>query len=242
VRTTVELVAEQRAGATVLPVVRAGGHFAVRRTGPGRVHLIGTAAGPLGGDEIDVVVRIGPGARLSVRGAAATIVLPSAHEAASTIRIRADVADGGHLDLAPQPTIVCAGADLTTHTTITLAGDARVRLLEEVVLGRSGEPGGTWRGRTSVTRDGVPLLRHTLRSELLGTRAIVSAVDVTPDVPAGAATHGDAVRMPLAAGGCLITALGADLTAARRDRAALLPEIAVRTGDASKSRTTITHG
>ena len=99
---------------------------------------------------------------------AATLAYPSRDAAASALRIVADVGDGGHLDLAPEPTIVCAGADLTTSTQVTLAGAATLRLLEEVVLGRAREAPGRWRGRTAVARDGVPLLSHTLRSDVLG--------------------------------------------------------------------------
>ena len=59
-RTLVEVVAcRGPGGRTVLPVVRAGGQYAVRRTGPGTVHLVATAFGPRGGD--DATVRLGGG-------------------------------------------------------------------------------------------------------------------------------------------------------------------------------------
>jgi urease accessory protein len=237
VRTTVELVAELAdagGGArTVVRRARAGGHLALRETGPGVVHLVGTAAGPLGGDEVTVHLRVGAGARLAVRGAAATLVHPSTDVATSVMRVVADVADGGHLDLAPEPTIVCAGADLTTATHVTLAGSATLRLLEEVVLGRANEAPGRWRGRTVVTRDGVPVLSHTLRSDVLGAgpgaaaRAVVTLLEVasgdgtTTPAPAPPGVHGNAVVLPLAApGAVLTTAFGAALTGVRADVAA----------------------
>jgi urease accessory protein len=72
-RSRIEIVAEYRSGArpgegrTVVTAIRGGHHFAGRETGPGVVHLVGTAAGPLGGDDVEIDVRVGPGARLAVR-------------------------------------------------------------------------------------------------------------------------------------------------------------------------------
>ena len=239
-RSTVELVAELAAGRdgagarTVVRRARAGGHFAVRETAPGVVHLVGTAAGPLGGDEVEVRIRVGAGARLAVRSVAATLVYPARDVATSAVRVVAEVADGGHLDLAPEPTIVCAGADLTATTRVALAGSATLRLLEEVVLGRANEPPGRWRGRTVVTRDGVPLLSHTLRSDVLSdarragpvepARAVVTLLEVDAARSAAAAqprVRGNAVALPLAAPGAILTtAFGRDLAAVRADVAA----------------------
>jgi urease accessory protein len=238
VRSTVELVAELAGGRgggarTVVRRARAGGHFAARETAPGVVHLVGTAAGPLGGDEVAVRIRVGAGARLAVRSVAATLVYPARDVAASAIRVVAEVADGGHLDLAPEPAIVCAGAELTATTDVALAGAATLRLLEEVVLGRASEPPGRWRGRTVVTRDGVPLLSHTLRSDVLSdavgagpgepARAVVTRLEVdAAGPPALPGVSGNAARLPLAApGAVLTTAFGPDLAAARADIAAL---------------------
>jgi urease accessory protein len=237
VRSTVELVAELAAvrgghdgtgTRTVVRRARAGGHFAVRETAPGVVHLVGTAAGPLGGDEVEVRVRVGAGARLAVRSVAATLVYPARDVATSAVRVVAEVAAGGHLDLAPEPTIVCAGAELTATTRVALEGSATLRLLEEVVLGRANEAPGRWRGRTVVTRDGVPLLSHTLRSDVLGAgpgepaRAVVTLLEVDAARPAATPrTHGSAVALPLAApGAVLTTAFAADLATARSDAAA----------------------
>jgi urease accessory protein len=237
VRSTVELVAELAAGRdgdvrTVVRRARAGGHFAARETAPGVVHLVGTAAGPLGGDEVEVRIRVGAGARLAVRSVAATLVYPARDVATSTVRVVAEVADGGHLDFAPEPTIVCAGAELTATTHVALTGSATLRLLEEVVLGRANEARGRWRGRTVVTRDGVPLLSHTLRSDVLSdprgagpgepARAVVTRLEVDAARPAVAPqTRGTAVTLPLATpGAVLTTAFGPGLAAARADVAA----------------------
>lgn len=237
-RSAVEIVAEagRAAGgrtATVLRTLRAGGHFAVRETSPGVVHLVGTAAGPLGGDEIDVRVVVLPGARLEVRGVAATVVLPSRRDPASTIRTRLEVGDGGALTFAPEPAIVCAGAVHHAVTHAELAGTARLLLREEVQLGRSDEEPGHWTGRTSAEHDGRAVLRHTLGSAALardGVRAIATVLVTGPDDddPAHqdpalreAAVQGSAVRMPLAPGGTLLTGTGPSLRVVRGDLEAL---------------------
>jgi hypothetical protein len=77
-----------------------------------------------------------------------------------------------------------------------------------------------------VTRDGTPLLRTTIRSDLLtsavpGTRAVLSLFDSNPEVPLEAGAHGQAVATPLARGGLLVTAFGPSVTAALADRAVL---------------------
>jgi urease accessory protein len=230
VHSTVEIVAERAGGRTVVRRARAGGHFAVRSTAPGVVHLVGTLAGPLGGDDVEVRVVVGPGARLAVRGVAATLVYPARGLAESAMRFVAEVGDGGHLDLAPEPTIVCAGAHLTATTRVSLGTGATLRLLEEVVLGRAKEAPGGWRGRTVVERDDVPVLSHTLRSDVLTgaggepARVVATLLEVTgADGPArDVRTHGRAVAMPLATPGAVLTAaIGPDLPAVRADLAAV---------------------
>src|SRR5262245_2404397 len=91
-RTEVRIVA----AVGTLPEIHASGGLAVRRTGPDTVHLIGTAATPLGGDELDIEIVVAAGARLVVRSVAATIALPSVATPLSLAYWRFDVA--GELD------------------------------------------------------------------------------------------------------------------------------------------------
>ena len=109
-RTLVEVVARRGPrGRTVLPVVRASGQLAVRRTGEGAVHLVATAFGPLGGDDAEVRLVVEEGARLSVHSVAAAVVLPARGESPPSRQVvRAEVA--GVLHLAPEPTVVTARA------------------------------------------------------------------------------------------------------------------------------------
>lgn len=201
-RTVVEVVARAGPGGrTVLPVLRASGALAVRATGRGVVHLVGTAAGPLGGDVVELRITAGPGARLAVRSTAATVVLTGA----STTTVTLDVA--GTLDLALEPTVVTAGAVHETAVLARLDPGATLRLTEQVVLGRSGEGPGRWSGTVRVERAGEPVL-HTTQE--LGPGGAGWAPPFTPrayaselvldGADADPAVGVDAVRLPLPGG------------------------------------------
>jgi urease accessory protein len=217
VQSRIEIVAEYRSGPggtgqTVVRSIRGGHHFAARQTGPGLVHLVGTAAGPLGGDDVTIEVRLGPGARLAVRSAGATIVQPGATVPDSRLRLLLTVADGGSLDFGCEPTVVCHRAEHETEARLELSGSGQVQLMEQVLLGRSYEPAGGWTGRTRMTRDGVPELRHTLRSALIAADGIrVISTLLRSGVEAVPATCGNAVALPLATGGLLVSATGTEL-------------------------------
>jgi len=214
---------------TVLRTVRSDGQaLAVRRTSPqgtdplgggaAHVHLVGTAAGPMGGDVVEVRLVVGPGARLEVAAVAATVVLPSRTEPRSQLLLEVDVAPGGLLVCALPPVVVTGRAALAATTRVRLAGDGQVRLVEHVRLGRHGEPGGWWQGRLDVTRDGTPLLRQTTTLGEVpddGIRALRSDLDTRPraEDAAGRDAQADAdertVRMTLASGGgTLMVTLG----------------------------------
>jgi urease accessory protein len=212
VHSRIDISAHLRAGRTVVTSIRGGTHYAARQTGEAVVHLVGTAAGPLGGDDVTIAIEVGPGATLTVRSAGATIIQPGGQRPDSRLRLELTVADEAFLDVAPEPTVICHGAEHEASTVVDLAGSVQVRLVEQVLLGRSHEPGGAWTGRARLTRDGRPELRHTLRSQLLavdGTRVISTLLH--SGVEARPATAGSAVAMPLAAGGLLVTATGTEL-------------------------------
>lgn len=215
-RTSVEVVARCVGGRTVLPVVRASGQLAVRRTGPTTVHLVATAFGPLGGDDADIRLVVEEGATLSVRSVAAAVALPArGAERPSVQRISATVE--GMLDLRWQPTVVAARAHHLAELTAGLGPAAGLTATEQVLLGRSGEKPGRWTGTTRVVRDGTPLLHTTVDLGAgapswlppVAPRAYASTVDVGAG-KAEVATGEDAVRLPLP-GGWVSTAWGAEL-------------------------------
>jgi urease accessory protein len=206
-RTVVEVVARCDArGRTVLPVLRASGQLAVRRTGPTTVHLVATAFGPLGGDEVEIRLVVQEGARLSVRSVAAAVVLPARGESPPSRQlVRAEVA--GVLDLAPEPTVVTSGAVHSAELRADLAGTGELTASEQVLLGRTGEAPGRWTGTTRIERAGSPLLHTTVGlgpgapawSPPVAPRAYVSTVHVGGHQQE-VATGVDAVRLPLPGG------------------------------------------
>ncbi|WP_336083753.1 urease accessory protein UreD [Nocardia sp. SSK8] len=207
-RTELSIVAEPGR----LARIDAVGGLAGRHTGTDTVHLIGTAATPLGGDELDIRVVVRPGARLVVRSVAATIALPSAETPKSLAHWYFEVGADAELDFDPEPTIVAGGAWHHATTTVRLAPDARLRLRERIQLGRSGEDTGGWRGDLSADVGEIPLLRHrldlgagtTADDRLSAPRALDSEVVYPDDRPAWSDSL-DAARLPLAAGGSLTT-------------------------------------
>ncbi|MGW5922054.1 urease accessory protein UreD [Nocardia fluminea] len=204
----------------LLPRIDAVGGLAGRHTAIDTVHLIGTAATPLGGDELDITIVVRPGARLVVRSVAATIALPGADTVVSNAHWRFEIGEGAELDFDPEPTIVAGGAHHHVVTTVQVAPDARLRLRERVQVGRSGEDDGGWRGDLLAELGEVPLLRHRLElgagsstdDQLSGARALDSEL-VYPDHRPAWSGSVDEVRLPLAAGGSLATRTSSRLLA-----------------------------
>ncbi|WP_222267828.1 urease accessory protein UreD [Modestobacter marinus] len=217
-RTVVEVVARRGPGGrTVLPVMRASGQLAVRRTGAASVHLVATAFGPLGGDDAEIRLVVEEGARLSVHTVAAAVVLPQRGASPpSRQAVRAEVA--GTLDLAPEPTVVTARATHEADLLVQLGPDGALNATEQVLLGRTEEEPGRWTGTTRVERASRPLLHTTVGLgpgapawlPPVAPRAYVSTLRLYGDAPPGVVTGDDAVRLPLP-GGWVATAWGAEL-------------------------------
>jgi urease accessory protein len=230
VKTLVEVVARcDGRGRTVLPVVRASGQLAVRRTGPTTVHLVATAFGPLGGDEAEIRLVVEAGARLCLRSVAASVVLPARGASPPSRQVlRAEVA--GVLELVPEPTVVTARAVHRAEVRAVLADTGELTATEQVLLGRTREAPGRWTGTTRVEQEGRPLLHTTVG---LGPgapawlppvqpRAYASTVRVG-DPRADVETGVDAVRLPLP-GGWVGTAWADELHDAVARLAAVTPD------------------
>ncbi|GAC69672.1 urease accessory protein UreD [Gordonia soli] len=220
-RTEVEIVAEPGRS----PRFRSVGGLAVRRTGAHTVHLIGTAATPLGGDLVTVDVRVHPGARLTMRSVAATIALPALDRADSEIRWHIEVGAGARLVVEPEPTIVAADAVLRTTTELHADPGSDVSVAEHVQLGRTLERDGDardalWEGALHVDIGSAPVLRHRLRMSAADARPRgLSSTFRHPEHRPDAVSPTDLVgRMTLAGGGSLTTSIADTATAARRLR------------------------
>ena len=230
-RTFVEIVARAGPGGrTVLPVMRASGQLAVRRTGAASVHLVATAFGPLGGDDAEVSLVVEEGAHLAVRSVTAAIALPTRGSTAPSVqRITASVA--GTLDLGLEPTVVAANAHHRAELTADLGPAGVLTAADQVLLGRTGEEPGRWTGTVRVLRDGRPLLHTTVGLgpgeaawlPPVAPRAYASTVHIGGEA-AEVLTGEDAVRLPLP-GGWVTTAWGAELHRVVRAAAALTPGV-----------------
>jgi urease accessory protein len=233
VRTRVEVVARAGPGGlTALPVMRASGQLAVRRTGPTTVHLVATAFGPLGGDDVEMSLIVEEGAHLVVRSVAAAVALPARGTTTPSVqRITATV--GGTLELGLEPTVVAHRAHHLAELSAELGPDGSITASEQVLLGRTGEEPGRWTGTVRVVRAGRPLLHTTVGLgpgqpawlPPVAPRAYASTVHIAAGSPADeidVLTGEDAVRLPLP-GGWVTTAWGSELHRVVRAAAALTP-------------------
>ncbi|MCL6609569.1 MAG: urease accessory protein UreD [Geminicoccaceae bacterium] len=168
-----ELEVGLREGASTLLVHRESGctkarfpRVADRR--PFEAVLINTAGGIAGGDRLEQRLRVRAGAGLLASGQAAEKVYRSLGPPAQ-LSTRLQVEPGGTLLWLPQETILFDGARLDRSLEVDAAGDARLLLVEAVVLGRTarGEEvrSGRLRDRRVVRCDGSLLLVDPLRLE-----------------------------------------------------------------------------
>lgn len=148
-------------GGTTLSTLRSDPPLTLRRTGPGRVHLISTAAGPLGGDDLGLDIDVAAGTTLELHSVAATLVLPG-DGGPSRMAVTARVGPGAILRFTPEPTILAAACDHHLVVRLSLAATASVLWREEIVFGRHGEEPGRCRIRFDAVIDGSPLLRRQL--------------------------------------------------------------------------------
>jgi urease accessory protein len=268
-RASARIVAEADGrGGTRLAVLRGEPPLLLRRTGPRAgalsggawsrcggvtVHLVSGAAGPLRGDDLRLDVEVGPGARLEVRSAAASLALPGpATRLPSRLDVSAVVAAQATLRWLPEPLIAAIGCHHHAVTDVRVAAGGAVVWRDDLVCGRHGEPAGDVRSDVTFRYADGTLYRHELvvgprapgwsGAAVLGSsgsghgggRAVGSVVLAGPEMPAAAVLGPDAVLMPLAGPGMLAIAVGADI---REVRAALDPICAAALDEAPMPET-----
>jgi urease accessory protein len=133
------------------------------RARPGVAHLVGSAAGPLGGDQLGVQARLDEAAVASVRTPAAQLVHPGPSGERSSLTVDVAVATAAVLRWTPEPTVLVVGCRHDAVTRVEVTGDGRVAWREELVLGRHGEGPGSVASTLRVVRNGRPLVHHELR-------------------------------------------------------------------------------
>ncbi|GAA1895469.1 urease accessory protein UreD [Asanoa iriomotensis] len=195
-----------------------------RHAGHAEVHLVGGAAGPLGGDELRIHVEVGPDAHLVVRTVAASLAQPSHPPRHSTLTITATV--HGTLAWLPEPTVAVTGCDHTTRSIVDLCDGAELLWREELIAGRHDEPSGDLRAATTVRCGGRTILRHDLAigpsadagpATVGGARAVGTLLVVGPHAPTRPTATSTGATMPLAnAPAALISATASDAAGLRR--------------------------
>ena len=140
--------------------------------GPRRceLRLVGTAAGPLAGDDLSLRLELRPGARATLRATGASLAQGRGQHRAA-VSVHADLAEDADLIADPGALILCQGSRVDVRLELALAAGAAVDWRELIVLGRTGEPPGQATLRWDVTRLGRPVLRQL--------------VDLTGPAPAG---------------------------------------------------------
>ncbi len=236
-RASASLAVEQTGGRSRVTTLRNDPPFTFRPIpdgpDPGGVVWVGTAAGPVGGDDLRLRVDVGPGAELRLTSVAASLVLPGPLGEASTTVVTVDVADGARLWWCPEPAIIAAGADHRADTVVRLGDGAELVWVDEVVLGRYGETAGRLRSRVRMEgRAGAPLLCSGLDtgrpgwdgpSGLAGCRAVGQVVLLGPPaervLASGPPPVVDGARLalsPLAGGGAVAAVAGPSTLDVRR--------------------------
>lgn len=149
---------ERVAGRDVIRELHSAPPITLRATIDG-VHLVGSGAGPIGGDVLRLRVRVGPGARLHLASVAATLVQPGPSGEPSHLTTELDLGEGSSLRMRPNPAILVRGCDHRATARIRLAHGTTLLWRDELVLGRHAEPGGSVHQRLDLELDGEPLLR-----------------------------------------------------------------------------------
>jgi urease accessory protein len=149
-----------------------------------RIGLLATTALLLGGDVVELEVRVGPGARLDLFDVAGTVAYHGRGQP-SAWHVRIELAAGAGLTYAGEPFVVGDGADVTRSLEIDLAPEATAAVRDTVVLGRTGQRGGRLRSHTTVRREGRPVLVEDQRLDpdrlraapgMLGTHRVLDTV------------------------------------------------------------------
>ena len=191
-----------------------------------RIGLVATTALLLGGDQVELEVRLGPGVSLELFDVAGTVAYHGRGRPAAW-RTTITLAERARLRYDGAPFVVSEGADVERTLDLGLAPTANVWLRETVVLGRSGEIGGRLRSRVAVAVGGrqVFLEDQVLdpfgirRSPgMLGSHRVIDTLIAVGTDGAGpdesSLALGAAVRFGLVGGvGTITRYLGADVAA-----------------------------
>lgn len=198
--------------------------------------LVGSAAHPVGDDDVTLDLHVGEGATVTVRSVAAMIVY-AAKGSGTRLTTRLHVAAGATLTWRPEPVIVTARARHRSTLVADVATGGTLVADELVVFGRSDEAAGQFASVTDLRRDGEPTCLTsfdtatpgwsgpggTAGAKVIGTRLVVH-----PSDPLGDTVLVDANTVVLRPerGGLLATTLAPTPDQARSQLEAALPTVA----------------
>ena len=160
------VVTDLLTGAPLAAKVLAGAHGT-------ELVLIGSAAGLLEGDRLDVFLTLEPGTALTVRSTAATLAHPCPGGGATRATVTAVLGAGARLAWLPEPLVACAGCRHGSRTAISLAPGAAALWYEATTLGRTGEAAGALELRLDATLAGRPLLRDGFTGAAAASPAVL---------------------------------------------------------------------
>jgi urease accessory protein len=211
-RARAKVEVERRDGRDVAIALRSEPPLTLRATVDG-VRLVGSGAGPLGGDDLALEVRVGAAASLDLSSVAASLVQPGPTGLGSRTSVDVEVAAGGRLHMHLQPMVLVAGCDHESTVRIVLDGTASLVWRDEVVLGRHDETSGSVRQRIDVEVGGVVLLRNEVgigpRWSSSGPAGIGSAHAVGSLLVVGPGIDREAVHAAVLADGVIAPFSGA---------------------------------
>lgn len=141
------------------------GRLAPRLTDQGHdratVSLLATTALLLGGDHVAIRARVGCHQHLRLNDVAATVAY-NGRGVQATLEVDIELAEHATLVWHTEPLVLSSGAAVIRGMTVSAAAGARMLLRDQLVLGRTDEPGGSLTCRTRMTYDGTPALAEDL--------------------------------------------------------------------------------
>lgn len=185
--------------------------------------IVGTAAGPLAGDEFALELTLGDGAVATLQAAGATVAQGGGGTRSMSTTVTLGAA--ARLVARPGPVIVANSSRVGVTVTIDMAADAALQWHETIVLGRTREEPGAATLRWDVTRAGRPVLRQfvDLGDPALaawpgmtgGRRVLATALICDPRTSAATVVHSPtAVTARLDEHTTLVTVFGHDAAGA----------------------------
>jgi urease accessory protein len=127
-----------------------------------RLCLVGTAAGPLSGDDVSLELILTDGARAELVAAGASLAQGRPGGTVATLSTEVSLGARAELLAAPAPVIVSVGSAVIINVRLRMAATATVEWRELLVLGRSAEVPGSVELDWQVERAGNPVLRQRI--------------------------------------------------------------------------------